>query len=37
MKQFQSLNISQIKELTKQFKKNNPDVKTSEERLEELR
>lgn len=34
---FQNLNISQIKELTEQFKKNNPGIKTSEELLEEER
>lgn len=34
---FQNLTISQVKELTEQFKKNNPDVKTSEELLEGLR
>ncbi len=32
----QNLTLSQIKELTKQFKRNNPNVKTSEELLEEL-
>ena len=32
----QNLTLSQIKELTEQFKRNNPDVKTPGEILEEF-
>ena len=34
---FQNLNILQMKELTEQFKRNNPDVKTPGELLENVK
>ena len=34
---FQNLTIKQVKELTEQFKRINPDVKTPEELLGELK
>ena len=33
---FENLTIGQMQKLTKQFKRNNPDVKTPGELLEEL-
>ncbi len=33
---FQNLTIKQMKELTDQFKRNNPDIKTPGELLEEI-
>ncbi len=34
---FENLTIGQMKELTEQFKKNNPEIKTAQELLEEER
>ena len=36
MKEFEHLTIGEIEELTKQYRINNPDVKSSGELLEEL-
>lgn len=37
LKEFEDMTIKQLKELTKQFKEQNPDTPTAEELLENLR
>ena len=36
MKQFEDLTIGELRKITEEFKKENPDIKTAQELLEEI-